>query len=650
MTFRAGVAYIYLMPRFLLALLLATPLVAQNSDLSISAAPVGAVFHTRPAEVAIVVTNTGADRATNVVVTSTEPMDDRYDPRCRREAGEVQFRCVADALEPGASTTFTARTGFDSSVRPMQFPLSVRGDQHDPNAANNSYLLIVNWLDESSAAVTVSAPPVLDAQKRATVRVTFENRSAYAATDAKLILYINNLARLIAVDPALDCTAGRTDIVCTLPAVAAHATSEVTFDVELLLETRTLFTARVEWGDLSWSADQLVNYYRDFDVTTTADDGLGSLRQAIIEANALCIPVELACRIRFLITEPRPLGVWYTIQPLTPLPEVTATSLIVDGRTQTDVFVAGPDIFLDGSAANADGPGLSFFSKRASVYGLAIGNFRGNGITVRGEHRDYGEQHFIAGNFLGVDPTGARATPNGGRGVEITSGDAHVENNVLSGNARSGAYLWCRNAQVVGNRIGVAAHSDSPLGNGASGVFIGPRVVGHGPVGVSANVIANNRDFGVALGVRSHAIVEKNRIFNNALGGIDIGLDGPTIDTAPSFAVPATPTIVSAYFDGTATIIEGFARSGGDMNIISTPHAVELYANTALDRRGFAEGERLLGPAIMEARSDHHFTFRYEGDLRGLWITGITRQFSSFFSGEYTEVATSEFSRPVKVE
>jgi hypothetical protein len=623
---------------------------AQSADLSISAAPVGAVFHTQQAEVAIVVANGGPDRATNVVVTSTQAMDDRYDPRCQRvEAG---FRCVADVLEPGTSTTFTARTGFDSSVRPMQFPLLVRSDQNDPNAANNSYLLLVDWIDASSGAVGVSAPAALDAQKRATVRVSFENRSGYPATDAKLILYSNNLASLIAVDPALDCTAGRTDIVCSLPPVAAHATLEVALEVELLLETRTLFSARVEWGDVGWTADQLVNYYRELDVTTNADSGAGSLRQAILDANALCIPIELACRIRFLINEPRPLEIWYTIQPRTPLPEITATSIIVDGRTQTEVFVEGPDIFLDGSAVNADGPGLSFFSKRASVYGLAIGNFRGNGITVRGEHRDYGEQHFIAGNYLGVDPTGARATPNGGRGVEITSGDAHVENNVLSGNGRSGAYLWCRNAQVVGNRIGVAAHTESPLGNGASGVFIGPRIVGHGPVGVSANVIANNRDFGVALGVRSHAIVEKNRIFNNALGGIDIGLDGPTIDTAPSFAVPATPTIVSAYFDGTATIIEGFARSGGDMNIISSPQGIELYANTALDGRGVAEGERLLGtPALtFQPGSGLRFTLRHEGDLRGLWITAINRQFSSFYSGEYTETSTSEFSRPVKVE
>ncbi len=632
------------MPRFLLALLLTAPLLAQNADLSISAAPVGAVFHTQPAEVAIIVTNAGPDRATNVVVTSTQAMDDRFDPRCQRvEAG---FRCVADALEPGASTTFTARTGFDSSVRPMQFPLSVRSNQNDPNAANNRYLLLVNWLDQSSAAVTLGAPPALDAQKRATVRVTFENRSAYAATDAKLILYINSLARLIAVDPALDCTASGSDIVCTLPSVAPQSTMELTFEVELLLETRTLFSARVAWGDLGWLADQLVNYYRELDVTTTADSGVGSLRQAILDADALC-PTPVECRIRFLIAEPRSLIPWYTIQPLTPLPEITASSIVVDGRTQLDVYPNGPDIFLDGSIVNADGPGLSFGSLRTSVYGLSIGNFRGNGISIRA-----GEQHLIHGNHLGVDPTGARAVPNGGRGVEILSGHAIVENNVLSGNGRSGAYLWCRNAQVVGNRIGVAAHSDEPLGNGASGVFIGPRVVGHGPVGVSANVIANNRDFGVALGVRSHAIVEKNRIFNNALGGIDIGLDGPTIDTAPSFAVPATPTIVTAHFDGTATIIEGFARSGGDMNVLSFPQTVELYANAALDRRGFAEGERLLGTATVtfQPGSSPRFTFRHEGDLRGLWITGINRQYSSFFGGEYTETSTSEFSRPVKVQ
>lgn len=628
------------MTRLLLALLLATPLLAQNADVSISAAPTGAVFHQLPAEVAIVVANAGPDRATNVVVTSAQALDDRVDARCARvEAG---FRCVADALEPGTSTTFRVRTGSHSSVRPMRFDLAVRADQGDPNLANNAYLLLVDWLDQFAAAVSVSAPPVLDAQKRGTVRVSFENRSAYAATDAQLVLRITNLAGLIAVDPALSCTTGVGQIVCALPAVPAHAKFEAAFEIELLLETTIFYRASVEWGDLAFDASQFVTHFRDFDVTTTADSGPGSLRQAIIDANALCTVNELACRIRFLIAEPREPGGWYTIQPRTPLPEVTAPWILIDGRTQIDVHPDRPEVFLDGSAVNADGPGLSLGTFRTGVYGLAIGNFRGNGISIR-----TGDQHVIHGNFLGTDPTGSRAAPNGGRGVEVLSGYALVENNVLSGNVRSGAFLWCRNVHVAGNRIGVAAHSDEPLGNGASGIFIGPRGTGYGPASVTQNVIANNRDFGVALAIYAVASVDRNRIFNNVQGGIDIGLDGPTVDAPASVETPAPPRIVSARFDGTATIIEGVTRGGSGNNVVSTPRAVELYANTTVDGQGLAEGERLLGYATMNGGS---FTLRHEGDLRGLWITGIARQRSSYFSGEYEVELTSEFSRPVRVE
>ncbi|HYK03508.1 MAG TPA: right-handed parallel beta-helix repeat-containing protein [Thermoanaerobaculia bacterium] len=628
------------MTRLLLALLLATPLLAQNADLSISAAPAGAVFHTQPAEVAIVVANAGPDRATNVVVDSVQALDDRIDPRCARvEAG---FRCVADAVEPGTSVTFRARTGSHSSVRPMRFDLTVRSDQADPNPANNSYLLLADWLDQSSAEVTVSAPPALDAQKRGTVRVSFENRSGYAATDAKLLLRVTSLARVIAVDPALSCTTGVGQIVCALPAVAAHSTFEAAFEIELLLETLIFYSASVEWGDLGFEGTQFVTHFRDFDVTTTADSGPGSLRQAIIDANALCTINERACRIRFLIAEPPTAEGWYTIQPRTPLPEVTAPWMLVDGRTQTDVHPDRPEVFLDGSAVNADGPGLSLGTYRTGVYGLAIGNFRGNGISIR-----TGDQHVIQGNFLGVDPTGSRAAPNGGRGVEVLSGFALVEHNVLSGNGRSGAFLWCRNVQVTGNRIGVAAHSDEAIGNGASGIFIGPRGTGYGRAAVTENVIANNRDFGVALGIYAVAVVERNRIFNNVQGGIDIGLDGPTVDAPASAEIPAPPTILSVRFDGTATIIEGFTRAGSANNVVATPRAVELYANTAVDGQGFAEGERLLGTATMNGLS---FTLRHEGDLRGSWITGIARQRSSYFSGEYEVEATSEFSRPVKAE
>ncbi|HYK03507.1 MAG TPA: right-handed parallel beta-helix repeat-containing protein [Thermoanaerobaculia bacterium] len=401
---------------------------------------------------------------------------------------------------------------------------------------------------------------------------------------------------------------------------------------------------------------QLLAQATELRVVTVADSGPGSLRQAIVDANALCAADGQACRISFAMLEPLPEAGWYTIRPRTPLPEVTAASIVIDGRTQPDTNPAGPEIFLDGSHAVADGPGLFFRTVDTKVYGLAVGNFRGNGMTIVQPRPG---AHLIARNYLGVDPTGERAAANGGRGLEVLGGGTvTVEDNVLSGNVRSGAYLWTRGALVQRNRIGVGAHTDALLGNFASGIFMGEAIrLIHGRNEILENVIANNAEFGVALAVNALTTVSRNRIEGNGLGGIDVRLDGPTAGTPANPAVPGTPVLLRAYFDGTGTIIEGFTRLSlrtplNDLTVSSSP---ELYANAAVDAQGFAEGQRYLGtPEWLEAAqppgtTDSYFRLRYEADLRGLWITAIGHQSSSYFNGEYVQFFSSEFSRPVKV-
>src|SRR5438552_16298734 len=66
-----------------------------------------------------------------------------------------------------------------------------------------------------------------------------------------------------------------------------------------------------------------------FTVTTTNDTGVGSLRQAITDANAN--GADVVDTIQFAITDP-PAGV-RTITPATALPFIT-TPVIVDGYTQ----------------------------------------------------------------------------------------------------------------------------------------------------------------------------------------------------------------------------------------------------------------------------------------------------------------------------
>jgi hypothetical protein len=88
-----------------------------------------------------------------------------------------------------------------------------------------------------------------------------------------------------------------------------------------------------------------------FTVTNTADTGVGSLRQAILDANA----TAGADSINFAIPDAlKSAGGWWTIQPLSALPAV-ADSATIDGWSQPGAGAGlAPRVLIDGTNA---GPG-----------------------------------------------------------------------------------------------------------------------------------------------------------------------------------------------------------------------------------------------------------------------------------------------------
>ena len=149
-----------------------------------------------------------------------------------------------------------------------------------------------------------------------------------------------------------------------------------------------------------------------FTVVNTNDSGPGSLRQAILDANANTGSDTIAFGI---------LGIApHTITPLSQLPAVT-DPVTIDGTTQLGFTGCsnGMAIQLDGSAAgNADG--LQIDSGPSTVRGLAINRFStffGAGIRLSGAG-----SHTVECNYLGTDPGGTLARPNF-FGVVVASGD-----------------------------------------------------------------------------------------------------------------------------------------------------------------------------------------------------------------------------------
>ena len=279
-------------------------------------------------------------------------------------------------------------------------------------------------------------------------------------------------------------------------------------------------------------------------VTTTADSGPGSLRQAILDSNAAAGGTNT---IDFDIPGQ---GV-QTIAPASPLPAI-ADPVLIDGYSQPG-YDGTPMIELSGSQAGPS-DGLLIAGPDVTVRGLDINSFsQGAGIELSGTAAT---GDWIDGNFLGTDPTGTQAAPNvvgvaidSGAGNDLvgTNGDGvndSGERNLISGNTLSG--VWIANSDgntVAGNFIGTTVTGDTALPNGqkpyyyrgqyysgfAGGVEIDSAsgyASGYASGNlVSDNVISGNNNFGVELygNGTSGNVVQGNVIGTDLTGALDLG-------------------------------------------------------------------------------------------------------------------------------
>jgi hypothetical protein len=142
-----------------------------------------------------------------------------------------------------------------------------------------------------------------------------------------------------------------------------------------------------------------------FTVTTTADSGAGSLRQAILDANAaLSGPREVHFDL--------PGAGVHTIAPASPLPEVRS-SLVIDAATQPG-YAGTPLVELRGTGAGPGADGLVLAAQNSAVRGRAVNGFGNNGVAVTGDNVS------ITSNYIGLDAAGNTPRPNGAAGISVT--------------------------------------------------------------------------------------------------------------------------------------------------------------------------------------------------------------------------------------
>lgn len=290
-------------------------------------------------------------------------------------------------------------------------------------------------------------------------------------------------------------------------------------------------------------------------VVNTSNSGSGSFRQAILDANANpgkdTISFNIPGTAPFLIT---PVGV---------LPQII-DPVVIDGRTQPG-YAGRPVIQLVGTSSGSSGNGLLVLSGGCTISGLAIGSFGGDGIRI-----ESGGGNFIQGNFLGVDPSGTIAKPNGTSGVTVyqssgnlIGGNTAETRNVISGNTLSGVFLigaYATENQVQGNYIGLDHTGRQALPNQQNGITVSGafgNLIGGTNAG-QRNVISANAQNGIVIW---QATAQNNRIEGNYLG-LDATGTNALGNTLSGVALTAANNVVGGTQAGAGNVISGNRQHG----------------------------------------------------------------------------------------
>jgi CSLREA domain-containing protein len=378
-----------------------------------------------------------------------------------------------------------------------------------------------------------------------------------------------------------------------------------------------------------------------FTVTNTADSADGSLRQAILNANAN----PGMDTITFDVQGPGPLS----IHLLSALPAIT-DSVIIDGTTQPG-YNGTPVIELDGSQAGTGVDGLTLDAADSTIQGLVINRFSGDGIRMGPAGNELFGDNIIASDYIGTDFTGTMALGNGSFGLEIdNSSDNSIGNsadngrNIISANAAGGIFIHGSAGAdnlLIANLIGTQADGVSPLGNGGPGVLLDAGTDDNG-IGSGSpdqgNIIAFNAGVGVEVLQAQNTLIQANSIFANGGLGIDLGGDGVTAnDPNDSDGLQNYPVLTHvASYDGRNYLITGTLSSAPDSSF-----SVEFYASASADASGFGEGQTFLGSTTVntDASGQAAFNLSLETSVAG----------GSFVTATATNADTSEFSAALQV-
>jgi CSLREA domain-containing protein len=372
---------------------------------------------------------------------------------------------------------------------------------------------------------------------------------------------------------------------------------------------------------------------QSFLVTNTNNHGTGSLRQAILDANATAGLDNIVFNI--------PGSGVQTISLLVALPEIT-DPVVIDATTQPG-FVGSPLIELNGAFAGSGANGFTITAGGCTIRGFAINRFNNAGIAL-----STNGNNVIQGNYLGIDPTGTVRRANYA-GITVSQSNNNLiggttsgARNVISANTFYGIIMNGSGNQISGNFIGTSAAGSAGLGNGQYGVEIfsvvglpsDSNVVG-GTVPGAGNLVSGNQ---VGIDAGRNTLIQGNLIGTDATGTTAIanntGIQSQGSNALIGGTVPGARNVISGNSSGVyisgpqsrlqgnfiGTDITGTLALGNTIGgVFAGDHA--LIGGTSPEARNIISGNAGLGNVALDYNISGD-TVTVQGNYIGTDVTG----------------------------
>jgi hypothetical protein len=234
--------------------------------------------------------------------------------------------------------------------------------------------------------------------------------------------------------------------------------------------------------------------------------------------------------------------------------------------------------------------------------------YHGNGITIKGGHRNT-----IIGNYIGTNKDGTTPLPNVDYGICLTFAEENVIGgledgaaNVVSGNFYGGIFIRfseTMNNTILGNFIGTDVTGRYNLGNFRKGIYLdwGTKNNVIGP----QNVIRFNGNYGIIV---KHDSTTGHRITQNSISDHGFGIFNDEGGN-DSLSSPIIEEVTETYISGTACVdcmVEIFSDSSDEGAIYEGTVTADGSGNFSWI--GVASGPNVTAVAIDTAGNTSQFS------------------------------------------